>query len=80
MAEVLTEFSPRFMRRNQKHRWQDWFDGNVWRLTRGIDFKILLTSFRASACTAARERGYRLKYQCDYANGVIEIQAIKKGV
>lgn len=78
MATVLAEFTPRNLGgRPTKYPWLQWFDGNIWRLTHGVDFDLKLTSFRPSAITMARKLGYRLRYQVDYANGVIELQAMK---
>ena len=33
--------------------WEAWLNGDVWRLTRGEDFKVPISSFRTAAFAAA---------------------------
>lgn len=45
--------------RNAKDRYNyaDWFDGNIWELTKGEDFDITVEGMRSSLHNAARRKG-----------------------
>lgn len=59
MAEKLKDFTPNNRPGpDPKHRWDQWFDGSIWKLTAGYDFTCTLASMRQQIYAAARERGY----------------------
>lgn len=41
--------------------WHKWFDGRVWELRRGEDFRCSPESFRATVMRTARERGCKVR-------------------
>lgn len=47
--------------RKSKYAWDEWFDGDIWQLEQGKDFKIKPASFRISLGTNAKKRGLKLR-------------------
>lgn len=41
--------------------WDNWLDGQVWELEKGVDFHVVIPSFRNSASYAARKIGLEIK-------------------
>jgi len=62
-------------RRSGKYPWDQWFDGSVWRLTRGEDFTVKPESFRTAALAAAARYDVKLATR-RVNNSVILIQVI----
>ena len=60
MAEVLEDFDFTRSGRGQ-HPWDEWFNGKVWKLTRGEDFQGATKNFRITAYTAAKERNLKIQ-------------------
>lgn len=58
MASVLEEFPTR---KRHMYPWEDWGDGQVWRLLRGEDFEVEVASFQASAHTQARSEDRKVR-------------------
>lgn len=57
MAEVIEEFDWNKARTTRsRYDWDQWFDGQVWRLKKDEDFTAEVASFRSSASTAAKKR------------------------
>lgn len=56
MAQKLKNFTDAKDSRS-RHQWSKWFDGNIWRLTRGEDFAARLESFRNMAYGQAKRDG-----------------------
>lgn len=57
MAEVIETFDWNKARTSRsRYDWDQWFDGQVWRLTKDEDFTAEVASFRSSASTAAKKR------------------------
>lgn len=54
MATVLESFE---FRRCSKYPLDQWFDGRVWRVTRGKDFAMTARSFAKNVYTMAQRRG-----------------------
>lgn len=60
MAEVLEEFD--FRRRGEsRYPWDQWFDGRIWKLKQGEDFKCSLNAFYYGAYRAAGKRGGKIR-------------------
>lgn len=62
--------------RRNKYPWDKWFDGSVWRLTRGQDFQVSLNAFRGAAGQAAKRHGIRVTTR-KVAENTILLQAIR---
>lgn len=43
-----------------KYPWDEWLNGESWRLTRGVDFQVSLQALRAAASQAAKRQGCRV--------------------
>jgi hypothetical protein len=66
MARVLKAYTFTADRTGKRGRpalypWDEWTDGQVWKVTEGIDFKISRNSFRSSLVNHATRNGYTLK-------------------
>ena len=55
MAQRIEQFPDAPVQSN--YPWDEWFDGSVWELTPGEDFKGKPATFRASAVAQAARRG-----------------------
>lgn len=77
MAEVVESFGAG-PHGNHKYRWEEWLDGQAWKLTRGVDFTVSPNRFRqgSSLQVAAAKRGMRVRTHVD-GDSVI-IQAYKR--
>ena len=53
MAEVIDELPKYKVGPEAKYPWEQWFDGQVWKLTKGADFLTNPESFRRTAGMAA---------------------------
>lgn len=73
MAEVLENYE--FSRRNSIYRWEDWLDGQVWKLTFNLDFTVKYSSMRAMVAVEAKRRGLKVRSRLD--DNVLVIQAYK---
>jgi len=76
MAEVLNEFA--FVKGAPKrvYPWDEWLDGQVWRLTRGEDFNCLASSFQCMVSRVAKVRGLLCSTAREGDDAVI-VQAFK---
>lgn len=63
MAEKLESFRFTGAGKPGRFPWNEWFDGSVWKLTRGVDFEVAIPSFRSTVCNAARRLGGRARTQ-----------------
>lgn len=52
-----------------KYPWDEWLDGDVWRLTAGEDFGALPYAFRVNAYAVARKRGLKVSVQLEDEDG-----------
>jgi hypothetical protein len=79
VAKQLTDFKfmPRTRGRSSSYPWDEWFDGAVWKLTRGVDFPGDPHSFRTNAYAKARSRGLRLRAQVIDRGDAVVIQAVE---
>ena len=59
MAERLDDFE--WSRAGKKYPWDQWFNGEVWKLTKGEDFTIRVDSMITSAYQIAKKRGVRVR-------------------
>lgn len=78
MAEVITAFDPEVPvehDRQQKYPWDQWFDGQIWRLTPGVDFEnhSLVIERQIRTRASARKVAVHIQHGPDYA--YLNIQA-----
>ena len=57
MAEVVSEIPGANDHGNSRHQWDQWLDGQIWKLTPGVDFKSKPSSLRTLAYAVAQRRG-----------------------
>ncbi len=76
MAKVLeSEFLPGRATKF-KYPWDEWLDGQVWELTKGVDFDCKLSSLRATAWTQGCRRNKRVHTTLVNDNTLV-IQAVE---
>lgn len=59
MAEVVESMPEGRTRPDKSSQWDEWLDGRVWRIVRGVDTQMKDKSFRTAACDQARIRKMR---------------------
>lgn len=57
MAKTLDSFNFGTRTNSTDYPWDDWTDGRVWELTRGVDFTSNAASFRAHLYKVSKDRG-----------------------
>jgi hypothetical protein len=57
MAETITHFPESQRRPTRRYPWDDWTDGQIWKLVRGEDFDAEADQFRNRLYTQAKRRG-----------------------
>lgn len=75
MAEKLDAF-PETFGGMRKYPYDKWFDGSVWKLVRGTDFKCQLISMQN--CVAAKAARQRVRVRTAIIDGNLIIQMIGK--
>lgn len=60
MAEILETF-PADVRGMPHYPWGEWLDGQVWKLTHGVDFQCVHASIRAAIYQAANRKGVKVQ-------------------
>lgn len=61
---------------NGKYPWDQWLDGDEWRLFAGKDFRVDHESLRTQAYVAASRKGVRCRTRWVAEEGVLYIQAL----
>jgi hypothetical protein len=61
MAEILDDYEFGKVGRNDGYPYDEWFDGQVWKLYQGVDFDCGLVSMRVNLYNAARKRGIKIR-------------------
>lgn len=75
MAEIVNDYN--FARtKRSSYPWKDYFNGKVWKLTKGVDFHCMPEAFRAAAYQAAIRHGVRVRTHVPSPNTIV-IQAYK---
>jgi hypothetical protein len=72
MAEVVTDFPT--LLHYRRRPWEQWFDGQIWKLTSGVDFACDPRAFRGSVYNAAKRMGFRI--QTKYLDEHLYVQKI----
>lgn len=60
MAEIVDKMPKSRAARPCLYPWQDWFDGRIWKLTKGTDFKHEATAFRLQVIVRASDFGQKV--------------------
>lgn len=63
--------------RNSKYSWDDLFNGSVWAMKEGEDFKPRLRVFRQQVLTHAARHGYEVEVKSDLVNKILYLRARK---
>jgi hypothetical protein len=67
MAEKLENYEfTKVGGRLAKYPWGRWLDGSTWRITRGGDFDVEVSSIRSAVTEAARRRGLRAESRIEH--------------
>jgi hypothetical protein len=62
MAEILEDFDfTKKRKRASSYPWEEWFDGQIRKLTQEVDFPGSATNFRVRLYREAKRRGYVLQ-------------------
>lgn len=61
MAEILENYDFRGQGRPNIYPFDEWFDGQVWKVYQGVDFNCTLTSMRVTLRSAAKKRGIKMQ-------------------
>lgn len=75
LRERLTYPSPVIV---EKYPFDEWFDGDVWKLMMYEDFFVHPTSMRSALYNAARKRGLKVRVHIPTTEDSIYVQVIKK--
>jgi hypothetical protein len=67
MARILDSFPA--LPSQARHPWNEWLDGQVWRLEHGEDFQAKSRTFVQNARAQAKRRGGRVKTRFLVENG-----------
>lgn len=73
MAQILPKFP---LQANAKYPWDEWLDGQIWKLVRGEDFTVAIEQFRNHVYSAARARGRWVTTRKD--GEALVVQAVKR--
>ena len=81
MAEILDRM-PHWVKQGRReiYPYDDWFDGQVWMLTRGVDFVQERRGMGARLRSAAKSRGTKVKLghrEMPNGNEIIVLQALR---
>jgi hypothetical protein len=77
MAEKLADM-PSKRGRAQKHPWDEWADGSVWKITKDQDFSGAVESMRTQLYGKARQLNKELEILVDKAAGTITFRMTDK--
>lgn len=77
MAERIAEF-PAATRRS-KYDTDTWFNGEIWKLIKGEDFKVPVASFRGSLYNQANKKGFEIRTSVHNRDGVTSLIVQKTG-
>jgi hypothetical protein len=78
MATILRSYDWTVVSRNNKrarsrsYPWDDWFDGRIWQLEKGVDFDGPATSLERVIRTSANRRGIKVRIRIDSGNVILQ--------
>jgi hypothetical protein len=73
MSEILESYNFRSVGRECTYPYDDWFDGQIWKLTKGFDFECQPSSLRQAFYAAANRRKIKIHVSM-LANGDVVVQ------
>jgi len=76
LRDKLT-FPPILYRGEEKYPFDDWFDGDVWRLKQFEDYFVASDSMRSALYTAARRRKLKVKTHVPVIGDCVYVQVTK---
>ena len=77
MANKIAEFT--FRGPGSKcHPWDEWLDGNIWKVTQGIDFPGQPRYFRNSIHTQAKNRGLKVHTNIDGQSIIFQTYKVRR--
>ncbi len=76
MAERLDDFTFRGAG-GALYPWDEWFDGSIWRLVKGVDYLVATPTMRSNIYNEAVRRG--LKARTGETEGGLVVQAYTSG-
>ncbi len=65
MADVMESYVFGHGKRRNKYPWKLWFNGQIWRLTKGVDFDVPVHVMRCGAYQKAKRDGIVLNIEVD---------------
>ncbi len=65
MVRQLKKFPAKSVGRPRVYNWSRYLDGNIWKLTRGVDFFSECSSFRGAVYSAASRAGLKVRVNVD---------------
>ncbi len=73
MSEILESYNFTSSGRKSIYPYDEWFDGQIWKLTKGFDFECQPNSLRQAFYKAANRKGIRIHVSL-LANGDVVVQ------
>ena len=61
MAQVLESYDFKRVGRQPQYPYDQWFDGQIWKISKGIDFNCTIESMRVSLFNTAKKRGIKIR-------------------
>tara|TARA_B100000427_G_scaffold229329_1_gene192598 strand:- start:1140 stop:1370 length:231 start_codon:yes stop_codon:yes gene_type:complete len=71
MAEILESFKFKEVGRGSRYPYDQWFDGQIWKLTHLVDFDCQPSSLRQAFYSAARRKDLKIKVSLLSNNDVV---------
>ena len=61
MAEILEDYKFGLRGRNDAYPYDEWFDGQIWKLYQGVDFNCTAISMRINLYNAAKRKDVKIR-------------------
>ena len=61
MAEILEDHEFSKIGRNDAYPYDEWFDGQIWKLYQGVDFNCTAISMRINLYNAAKRKDVKIR-------------------
>lgn len=71
MAEILNDYNFKDVGRGSRYPYDEWFDGQIWKLTHLVDFDCQPASLRQAFYSAAKRKGMKIKVSLLSNNDVV---------
>jgi len=78
MAQVVDDFDFDAHKANQSdYPWDQWLNGQTWKLKAGVDFSVPLRNFTSAAYAAGKRRQLEVQCATDTTTNVVYLRAAK---